>query len=126
MGDDLPDQARDASVDLAERFVSMLGSSASTVPEQRLAPLMRAYRDTVPKVGAPAKANPNVSGGARFYQLFYGTEFGAGQYPQFRRPSDGFWFYETLRDEGRDLATDWFDQIGDLLEDEWERGARSV
>jgi hypothetical protein len=129
MGKDVSDAARDASADLADRFLQMAERNTGTVAASRAAQGFRVYRDRVPKVGYSASARAGVSGGATLAQFFPGHEFGSAQGPttsQFPPASPSYWFYRTLRSEGRSLADDWFGMVADVLTDDWNEGARKA
>jgi hypothetical protein len=123
MGDDAVDHNRDASRGIAEAFLRDLTSAADTPQASAVASAFKVYRDQIPKVGFPGGASTGVSGGARAGQLFYGAEFGSGDWRFGNRMKDGTFFYPTLRREGADYAKEWFDVIADVMGRTWNKGA---
>jgi len=130
MGKEVSDYARDESVDLADTFLGLVRRAATGAAESAVAEAFKVYRDRVPKVGFTAGKRAPISGAPRVGEVFYGYEFGGRsrpttrQFPAFDR--GGNFLYPTLRDDGEDLAEDWFDRVFRSLDKDWERGARSV
>lgn len=107
---ELDDEIKDASGRIAERAVRDIRATASTPAEGKAARSVRARRGRVPVVAAGGGSR--TEGGP----MFFGTEFGGNRNirtRQFRdhRGTRGFFFYPTVRRQGREWADEWVDGV---------------
>ena len=123
MGDNVSNDLRDSSTILAESFLGDLVPAAKPGQQSAAAAAFKVYRDRVPKVGFPGRKATGVSGGARAGELFYGAEFGSGDFRFGPSKRDGNFFYPTLRSEGEGYALEWFDDITRTMETNWDKAA---
>ncbi len=123
MGDDAVDHNKAASTDIASAFLRDVTSAPRTSQASAAASAFMVYKDQIPKVGFSARRATGVSGGARAGELFYGAEFGSGDWRFGPVKKAGNFFYPTLRSEGEGYAQDWFDGIMRTMDRTWSKGA---
>lgn len=109
---------REASGDIARDAVRAIAGAASTRAERKAARSVRVRAGRDPRIAAGGGAR--TEGGP----MFFGTEFGGGRNirtRQFRphRGTRGYWFYPTIRAQGRRWAERWLDAIDDTTRKHW-------
>lgn len=117
-------QVERASDVIAVKFVQDARRVSAPYPQSALAAQsLRVRKGLVPKVavgggGRAPSATPRRHL-PRYGDLFWGAEFGSPQYPQFPRPSRGYWFYGALRRYGRVYVQEWLDAVDKALRRGW-------
>lgn len=107
---ELDDEIKDASRRIAEKGVRAIRGAASTPAESKAARSVRSRRGRVPVIAAGGGSR--TEGGP----MFFGTEFGGNRTirtRQFRnhRGTQGYFFYPTVRRQGREWAEEWYDGV---------------
>lgn len=108
----VPDAERDAAAYVAPRLAGRArGSSRQSM---RVAGAVRSDGPRV-EVGGSVVAGGELTPAA---DLFYGANFGAKQYPQFRWPMQGrdYWFFSGIRAEEDALGDVWASVVDDAIE----------
>ena len=123
MGKEMSDDLRTSTTTIAEAFLRDVRPAAKSPQQSAAAAAFKVYRDRVPKVGFPARKATGVSGGARAGELFYGAEFGSGDFRFGPVTREGNFFYPTLRSAGEGYALDWFEVVMDTMDRTWDKGA---
>lgn len=102
-----------ASADIADTAARTIARAARTPAERKTAATVRASRRGGPGIAAGG----GQSAAAR---MFFGTEFGSRR-PQFRPWSGtrGYWFYPTIRSQGRRWAELWIEAADRATAKEW-------
>ncbi len=122
-------EAREASQRIAQRESERITAAArrSSPQSALVASSVRVRRDRMPAiavgggkkvaVSGPRKSRPSAG------DLFFGAEFGAMAYKQFRihRGREGYWFWPTLRDDGPWMGQQWIGAL-QAIADEWGGG----